>query len=392
MTDLAKIRVLVVHSQLAQHGSERYMYEICRALNQDRFDVTVLTRPFFIRDQFYYHEFTKLGVPIHCRLVTRRHLRFPIKWLYSYSAAVRGLVRWTQQRLVRWLCRPLVESADIIVVIGVETYCDAFAPWLDKRENVVIHHMNHNFQFERDYFAECRQRHIVIFDEQQRMEISASPLRGCEMFHFPLSMSLLNRAVLPVNTPSAGKPVRFAVVSRLYKDRPNEPLFRCFAALTREINAELYFYGGGDASKYTALLRELGISDKVVFKGHESNLEKAFSRDQPSIFWLVSMGPTIGYGSVEVASLGLPMVFWDLSQHSYEEILRQTDGAMHAFSTIEEFARFNLELLQDPVKLQHCADQLCRHVRTRFEISRYIKKLECYYEDVAMRANQSVNS
>ena len=378
-----KIRVLVVHSQLAQHGSERYLYEVCKALDKNRFEVSILTRPVFIRNQFYYHKLTELGLTIHCKLITRRHIRFPIKKLYARLGWMRRLVGALQQWQVRLWCGRLVRSADVVAIIGIETYCDAFAPWLDESGNVVIHHMNHKFQFERDYFNECRQRRVVILDEQQRLEVKASPMADCEMFYFPLSMSLNDRAMLSVTPPATGRLMRFAVVSRLYKDRPNEPLFRCFAALARAVPAELYFYGGGDASQYALLLGELKIVDKVRFMGHQSNLEAALLRDRPAVLWLIAMGPSISYGSVEVASLGLPMVFWNLSRQSYEQILAQTDGALHAFADEASFVDFNLKLLQDPVRLKEHAEHLCRHVRSRFEISHYISSLEDYYETVA---------
>lgn len=383
MANKRKIRVLVVHSQLLQHGSERFLYEICKALDKGQFEVAILTRPFFVRNHFYYHELTKLGLRIHCRLVTRRHVRFPIKWLYDRSGVAKQLVGWFQQLMVRLFCRPLVEWADIISVIGIETYCDTFAPWLDASKKVVIHHMNHQFQFERNYFEECQQRRIVVLDDQQRMEVANSPLRGCEIFYFPLSMSLSNRATLPVTAPSLDRLVRFVVVSRLYKDRPNEPLFRCFAALSRVVKAELFFYGGGDPSLYAALLADLRIVDKVMFRGHQSNLEEALSRDRPAVLWLVAMGSSISYGSVEVASFGLPMVFWNLSHHSYEEILAMTDGALHAIADEAAFVKFNLSLLQDTMKLQEHADRLRQYVHSRFEISRYIASLEDYYFKVA---------
>ena len=385
MNDQKKIRVLVVHSQLQQHGSERLMYEVCEALDKSRFEVSILVRPFFIRNQFYFAKFTKLAIPIHCRLVTKRHARFPIKWLYDRSGTLRKLLAWFQQFLVRGLCRPLVEWADIIAVIGIETYCDAFAPWLDASGKVVIHHVTHRFQFERDYFAECHQRRIVVGDEQQRLEVMASPLHGCEIFYFPLSMSLGKLPRLAVNAPSSGRPVRVAVVSRLYRDRPNEQLFRCFAALCRVVDSELFFYGGGDPALYSALLAQLGIVDKVIFKGHQSNLEESLRRDRPTVSWLVAAGPSISYGSVEMSSLGIPMVFWNLSSLSYEEILAKTDGALHAFADESAFTYFNLGLFRDSANLQEHADRLCDHVRNRFEIGRYISSLEEYYCLVAAR-------
>ena len=39
-----KIKILLVLSQLVQHGSERYLFEISKALDKNRFQVEVMTR------------------------------------------------------------------------------------------------------------------------------------------------------------------------------------------------------------------------------------------------------------------------------------------------------------------------------------------------------------
>ncbi|HWZ15281.1 MAG TPA: glycosyltransferase [Mucilaginibacter sp.] len=277
------------------------------------------------------------------------------------------------------------EPYDIIAVVGIETYCDALMPYLDKNKNVVLHHVNHQFQFERNYFDECPQDKIVILDAQQELEIRNSSLTDPSLYHLPLSMKLSDRPNL--NSKIVGtKPVRIGVVSRLFADRPNEPLLRCFHAVAQAVDARLYFYGSGNPKLYDQIVDELNIRDKVLFMGHQEDLEHSIIRDKLSMLWLVSMGSSISYGSIEVASFGIPMVFWNLSAMTYEQILADTNGAMHSFSDINQFVEFNKKVLKDPGMLKSVGIKLREFVLGKFEIANYIDALQKYYEGIAADA------
>jgi len=166
-------------------------------------------------------------------------------------------------------------------------------------------------------------------------------------------------------------------------------LLRCFAAVLKKTDAVLYFYGGGDKTQYDRLIDELGIREKVLFVGHQASLEGAIQRDRLSMLWLVSMGPSIFYGSVEVASLGVPMAFWDLSGMSHQEILDATDGALQAFNDEEEFAAFTAGLLHNDDALRALGTTLRDYVLRQFEIANNIEALQRYYKSIAQRESSS---
>ncbi len=385
-----KTRILFVLSQLVQHGSERYLFEICQALDKERFTVEVMTRAIFVKQHYYYAKLLALGIPVHRKLISRRFFIYPIKRWYRSSALLRRVVAAAHRTLIKTWYGRFFESYDVIAVVGIETYCDGLSPVLDGNENVVIHHVNHQFQFERNYFDECEQRKLVIVDRQQEMEVRSSRMGDASLYMLPLPMRLATRPHLPPPVRVPGEPVRIGVVSRLFRDRPNEPLLRCFRAVLEKTDAILYFYGGGDPTQYDALLDELGIREKVLFMGHQEDLEGAIQRDRLSLLWLVSMGPSISYGSIEVASLGVPMVFWNLSSQSHQAILAATDGALHSFDNEEQFAAFNATMLHDGDALRRLGTRLREYVQREFEIGNNIAALEAYYEDVASAATGSV--
>jgi len=382
-----KIKILLVLSQLVQHGSERYLFEISKALDKNRFQVEVMTRKFFVKNHFYYKKLLSLNIPVHTKLISRRHIRFPIKKLYNKFSFLKKTIDWLHRLIIKFSYKNFFEPYDIIAVIGIETYCDALMPFLDKNKNVIIHHVNHQHQFSRNYFNECPQNKIVFCDKQQEKEIMSSNLSHAALFRFPLSMDLSKRPDLSQRFNERQGPVRIGVVSRLYRDRPNEPLLKCFHALLQQKDANLFFYGSGDPKLYDKLLDDLKIRDKVYFLGHQQNLEQSIKRDSLSILWLTSMGASISYGSVEVASLGVPMIFWDLSTMTYEQILKETKGAMHCFSDLNQFVLFNLELFNDRNKLKTIGFKLRKFVNQKFEISNYIESLQSFYIKVADESN-----
>jgi len=384
-----KTRVLFVLSQLVQHGSERYLFELCQALDKEEFEVEVMTRAISVKHHFYYPKLLALGIPVHRKLISRRYFIYPIKGLHRSSALVRQVVKSAHRAVIRLWYGRFFEAYDVIAVVGIETYCDALSPVLDRNTNVVIHHVTHRFQFERDYLDECPQRRVVTLDQQQEREIEQSRMHDATIYRLPLPMSLASRPHLPAPSRTAGEPVRIGVVSRLYRDRPNEPLLRCFAAVLKKTDAVLYFYGGGDKTQYDRLIDELGIREKVLFVGHQASLEEAIQRDRLSMLWLVSMGPSIFYGSVEVASLGVPMAFWDLSGMSHQEILDATDGALQAFNDEEEFAAFTAGLLHNDDALRALGTTLRDYVLRQFEIANNIEALQRYYKSFAQRASSS---
>ena len=375
-----KIKILFVHSQLVQHGSERYLYELCKVLDKDRFEIHVLTRFFLIKDNFYYSKLLDIGCQIHAKLLSLRHLRYPFKFFFNRYKFVRVILRFLHTLLIKIIYFNFFQKFDVIAVIGIETYCDALAPLLDNQKNVIIHHVNHQFQFERNYFDECQQNKIIISDDQQRNEILNSKMSDAICYFLPLPMAFDKYTNIGLTKVFNKNFTRVAVFSRLYKDRPNEPLFRCFSEFRKfNPNAEMYFYGDGDSSQYYDLLNDLGILDSVIFRGHSRSISDSIINDKIDILWLVSMGKSISYSSIEISGFGMPMVFWNLNDIDSLKILADTNGAINSFNNLKEFIDFNLKISGDDKELRMIGQNVRNYVMNYYDINKNIKKLEDYY-------------
>lgn len=379
---MKKSKILFVHSQLVQHGSERYLYELCKAIDKERFEVSVLTRFFMVRNNFYYSKLINIGCSIHTRLLSLRHLRYPVKYLYYRYDFVKCVIKTVHSSLIKIIYYNFFNKFDIIAVIGIETYCDSLAPILDKNKNVIIHHVTHQFQFERNYFDECKQSLFVINDEQQRQELNNSNLSLPNLFFLPLPMLFDDCVNIGLNIEFNKSVTRLAVFSRLYKDRPNEPLFRCFSEYRKSNpNTELYFYGDGDPAQYIKLLITLNIANCVFFMGHSKSISESILEDKIDILWLVSMGKSISYSSIEIAACGMPMVFWNLNEIESSKIFEETDGGLNSFNNLEEFVSYNLTIQHNETELKKNGQKIRDYVMQYYDINKNIKKLEQLYLD-----------
>ena len=389
MRNNGKTKILFVHSQLVQHGSERYLFELCKELDKNEFDIHILTRFFSVRNNFYYPKLIGIGCKIHTRLVSLRHLRYPIKLLYNNSKLIRNVVKAFHRHLIKIIYFNYFRKFDVIAVIGIETYCDALSPLLDSYNNVIVHHVFHQFQFERNYFNEFKQTKIVICDQKQREEILNSKISKIILYNLPLPMSFDESINIGLTKKFNNNLVRVGVFSRLYKDRPNEPLFKCFAEFNKKYNnkTELYFYGDGDSTQYNEILIDLKISDSVFFRGHSKSISDSIITDQIDILWLVSMGKSISYSSIEISCLGMPMVFWNIDNDDYSKIQTETSGAIHSFNNLEEFVEFNCSILGDYEKLREVGQKLRFYVINYYNIRNNIKKLEKFYLENSSKSN-----
>ncbi len=375
-----KIKILFVHSQLVQHGSERYLYELCRALDKNIFEIHILTRFFLVKDNFYYSKLLEIGCEIHTKLLSVRHLRYPFKYLFNRYKFVRDITRFVHSFLIKIIYLNFFKKFDVIAVIGIETYCDALSPLLDNYKNIIIHHVNHQFQFERNYFDECQQKKIIISDEQQRIEITHSKMSDAVCYFLPLPIAFDEFSNVGLTKVFNRISTRVAVFSRLYKDRPNEPLFRCFSELKKIMpSAEMYFYGDGDRGQYKDLLNDLSILDSVIFRGHSTSISDSIINDNIDVLWLVSMGKSISYSSIEISAYGMPMVFWNLNNIDKLEILVDTNGALNSFNNLKDFIDFNRKIFEDDEELRRIGQNLRNYVINYYDVNKNIKKLEKYY-------------
>lgn len=377
-----KTRVLFVIGHLVQSGAERFTFEILKAIDRERYDVALLTKWRVRKRDFYYHRIRELGIPIHRRLPLwlnrlQRHAR-------PFYLMFRGPLEWLHKLWSRVVLGNLLERYDVINAIQVENY-DLLQPLVRDNRKIVIYPMSHLFQYDFNPYDDLkpgRKYRMGLFAPEIRDEYAGSPAEGAEEIHFPLAIDLSKTADLS-GRARIEPPFRVGVFVRLSPDRPISGILEAFAELRRHVPAELWLYGRGDPGRVEPELRALGIRDHVVFKGHTPSIEKTLREDDLSLVWMTCFGPIIAYASIEVASYGYPMLFWN--QHGRmppDEIRARTNGAVEGFYEPRELALATVEALRSPEGLRARGRRLREYVLAHNEIAHHIRGLEAEFDRI----------
>lgn len=373
-------RVLFVHSQLKQHGSEKLMYELARILKKNSIRFDVLTRPFFINNQYYFPLFKSLGSNIIKRLITMRHFTFLFRrYRNQPSHPITKFLRFIYKKIAYALYGQILEKYDRVIVIGMETYCDTVRFVNCRKDHIFVHHVMHAVQQERDYLQEYDLNHVIILDEQQRYELS-NGAKQLKLSLFPLPVDFKDKRysgrALTWKAPCFRSKIKIGVVSRVKKDRPNEPIFVHFSWLLREFDAELHFFGDGDPDIYSELINNFGIPrSSIIFHGHTASIRESFYKNGISIAWSVTMAGSISYAAIDMIALGIPVFFINIGEPK-----GQTSGPNLEFSNSKEGTlNFHRALKNGTIVLDDVRRDQLQFVKARFDSASLSAKLMSIY-------------
>jgi glycosyltransferase involved in cell wall biosynthesis len=378
-----RLRLLFVIGHLVQSGAERFTYEVVKAIDRKRFDVEVLTK-MRVRPSDYYHDkIEQLGVRIHHRLPIlfnriQRHAR-------PFFLLTRPVLEWMHRTWARIVMNGLLDRYDVINAVQIENY-QTLQPLLRNNDRVVIYIMGNNFQYTFDPFADCRRGRryrFVINDPLQAQDYSSACPEG-ESFFFPLALDLSDRPDLSAYARTDR--VEIGVFIRLSGDRPIHGIFEAFRELLQHREARLCVWGRGNPERYAADLKRLGIADRVSFEGHTADIAATIRERGLSMVWMTCNGVSLGYASIEIASLGIPMLFWNLSETPDREVAAASDGSMISFQRPAALGIAADRLLNDHEACQDVGHRLRRYIVGTYDIANHIESLQNFLAEVARSA------
>jgi glycosyltransferase involved in cell wall biosynthesis len=269
---------------------------------------------------------------------------------------------------------------DLICFIQIETYY-ILQNFLNNNSKIIIHLMSHQVQYKEPLYTEClpnRNYRFVLADQNQQRDLSGSMTESAESQHIPLVLDMKDRNLV-YKVPS-GSPFKIAVFTRLSTEKPIEFFLYALHDLLQTNDVTLHIYGRGNPNVYSHTLNMLQIQNRVFFLGHKDNLERTITQDRIGIGWMLSADSYIGYASIELASFGLPLIFWNLFESSYNVILSQTNGAIHSFQNNSDFISFNKVTLKYSDRLITLGKRLRDYVTSENNIDKHISCLEDFYQ------------
>ena len=150
-----------------------------------------------------------------------------------------------------------------------------------------------------------------------------------------------------------------------------------FARVCRQMPAHLILVGDGpERSRIEALVRELGLVDKVCFLGKQETFANVLQASD--LFLLPSETESFGLSALEAMACGVPVIASNI--HGIPEVvLHGETGFLSAVGDVDDMARNALLLLQD----DSLRDRMSKAARSRavanFEETLLIDRYEAFY-------------
>ena len=147
------------------------------------------------------------------------------------------------------------------------------------------------------------------------------------------------------------RPLRLIAVSRLAPNKRVDHAIRATQVLNRNgVTAQLTVVGGGEESeRLRALVVELNLSDKVVFTGPVTELEKNERLRQSHLLVHASVREGWGLNVIEANAMGTPAVVYPVGGLVDSTLHNQT-GLLASSETPEALAEAVLALTQEPAR------------------------------------------
>lgn len=354
-----KKKILWVVYDFNQAGGQRYVYEICKALDKTKYQVDVLKLHMLSNDknwnhEFYYQPTLDLGCDIFFlenlfKGANKHKLHKNIfeKIILKVKATIKPVTGEIKAHQAIYI-QAFLSGYDYVNFSGLNVYKSLCIAYGFECKNALIHILTAKFQDDEDIYDSYDKEYPYHFVSSFSNEILSFELAGFKNYkhtYYPLCFETIP---YKASVPEEGnQPFVIGVFTRLSKMKPLDPYFYAFKLLLEKgIDVELRIYGAGDPAA-EGLLRQLQylyLSDKVQFCGHLESIPNELKKNEIDLIWFQSNNQMpAGYAALEVAMSGLPQVFWDFSDMGWKH---ETGEIFPSFINLTEFVNYSGDLLK----------------------------------------------
>jgi glycosyltransferase involved in cell wall biosynthesis len=321
--------VVFIVDTLAQHGAERYLLELVKVLVGSNHVVAVCAIDSLLGEHSYYaKELNSLGVDIS--IVSE--LPFPnIK-----NKIIKRIINSFAFRVLNKIDNTFISKKRNAIILGIMKKFDevSIIKWdvyiknpilFDALHHKKIHVLSALPQYIHNPYIELPKSdtEFVLMYEGQKDEIVAG--REIPMhYNFSVIPLLIDNESWPnCYNPKNDSVFRIGIFSRINKDQPTLfALFVIHLLKAKGLSIKLYFFGRYYDEEFYAFylktIEMLRITENVEFMGHTTNIPAAIYDNNLDIGLMNSMNDSIGYSSIELQSLGLPVLFYNISNDVHD--------------------------------------------------------------------------
>lgn len=177
------------------------------------------------------------------------------------------------------------------------------------------------------------------------------------------------------------RPNNEAILMHVSNFRPVKRVQDCvrvLAEVRKKVNARLVLVGDGpERSETERLCRELEVAEHVTFLGKQSALPEILST--ADIFLLPSQQESFGLSALEAMSCSVPVIGTNIGGIG-EVVEHGESGYLAELGDVTRMARYALELLTSPKKLEHFRARARQRAVDAFDINLIVPQYEAIYE------------
>lgn len=360
-----KKRLLFVVYYFIQAGGERYIYEILKGLNKEKYEIDFLKiyplgHNKKWQSEFYYEPTINLGsrVLFWNEILASDKTFQKLSWmkkLFSHIPIGRlKMYIYNKTEARRWkILQDFLNKYQIVNWAGVGVYTHLGRHLSKGRYAEFIHLLTAQFQYDFDcYSVWDKEKHYCFVSPFTEKLVNAELKDFKKYSHLSFPMSLeLKPFQVDQKSLSAAEPRVIAVFSRIDRMKPMEPyIYALKLLLEQKVNAVLHIYGAGNPVEtgLSRIISHLYIEKHVIFKGHADNMVNTLKQGDISLVWYQSGdNRPAGYAAFEIAMSGIAQVFWDFTNHE-DDLSWQ--NVYPSFTNLTEFVKCSAELLTDDAK------------------------------------------
>jgi glycosyltransferase involved in cell wall biosynthesis len=378
------VKVLFVVSEFYQAGTQRFTFELDRALNKNKFSVEILCiLPLNSSQQFsdyYYTKHLELGTKIYF-LDDINTSTEPTFW-QNIKHRLSGSEMPDESQNIKHF----FDQYEVISVMGeynfplIKKYCSA-----KNEKKILIHIMNSKFQFKQlyDNFSKLENYHFVSGFGEKQIKWELDKFADYQHTYFNLNFKFENEFLKfqhkKSNTPKIG------IFTRIYSTKPLDPFIYAFKSLLNKIQgAELHVFGSGDPKQegIYRYVEQLQLEPSVFFRGHQDNILKTAVEEDLDLVWLHGYhGIPGGFAGFDIATAKIPQLFWNFGCAPNTQI----HECFPMFNDIEAFANDSVYLLDNPLEAELLAEKQFEYINCNFNIIKNIHIMEELFQETSKK-------
>lgn len=378
-----KVNVLFVVSEFYQAGTQRFTFELDRALDKERFSVEILCLlPLNSSSRFsdYYY-------PKHLDLGSKVHFLNEINHLTSPT-----LKQKIEHRLVkkpypdeRLQIKSFFDKFDCISIMGEYNFKEIYKYIkAENKHKLLIHLQNSKYQVKDNFafFPKNEHFHFVSGFHDNQIEFELSEFPNYKHTYYNLNLKFENEFV-KTNYETSTKP-KIGIFTRLTPAKPLDPFIYSFQLVNEQLpDAEFHIFGSGDPIKEGVFryVEQLKLEQAIHFRGHQENILKTAVEEELDLVWLHGYhGLPGGWVGFDISTARIPQLFWNFGNNT---------GEFHTFfpmfNSVRDLAKKSISLLSNPTEAKMLADEQYNYTDKHYNISKNIVTMEQLYIQIAQR-------